>query len=178
MWQTCVYIYIYMYVSCIHRVYRVYHNILIFVCVYTYIYIYIYTHTYMHACMHTYIHACIHTYQVAIRSDTEKLPTASTCFNTLKLPTYSSWKVMKTKLEYVITQVIIVIVIVINMMLIIISIIIMIIITIILILPSSYHARSCPSRCALTIEARVKSMLDGYVRISKQWQTRWTNNLW
>eukprot|EP00439_Symbiodinium_sp_Y106_P064287 s323_g10.t1 len=38
---------------------------------------------------------------VHVRSDGEKLPTASTCFNTLKLPTYSSWKVMKQKLEFV-----------------------------------------------------------------------------
>ena len=31
---------------------------------------------------------CLH--RVPVRSDTERLPTASTCFNTLKLPTYSS----------------------------------------------------------------------------------------
>jgi len=42
--------------------------------------------------------------KVPIRSDAEKLPTSSTCFNTLKLPTYSSWKVMKQKLEFVIEQ--------------------------------------------------------------------------
>lgn len=34
---------------------------------------------------------CLH--RVGIRSDGERLPTASTCFNTLKLPTYSSEKV-------------------------------------------------------------------------------------
>jgi ubiquitin-protein ligase E3 C len=43
-------------------------------------------------------------HKVPIHSDKEKLPTASTCFNTLKLPTYSSWKVMKQKLEFVIEQ--------------------------------------------------------------------------
>ena len=31
---------------------------------------------------------CLH--RVPVRSDAERLPTASTCFNTLKLPTYSS----------------------------------------------------------------------------------------
>ncbi|CAN0374136.1 unnamed protein product [Laminaria digitata] len=39
---------------------------------------------------------CLH--RVGVRSDSERLPTASTCFNTLKLPTYSSEKVMKAKL--------------------------------------------------------------------------------
>ena len=34
---------------------------------------------------------CVH--RVGVRSDAERLPTASTCFNTLKLPTYSSEKV-------------------------------------------------------------------------------------
>ena len=34
---------------------------------------------------------CLH--RVGVRSDAERLPTASTCFNTLKLPTYSSEKV-------------------------------------------------------------------------------------
>lgn len=34
---------------------------------------------------------CVH--RVGIRADGERLPTASTCFNTLKLPTYSSEKV-------------------------------------------------------------------------------------
>lgn len=43
-------------------------------------------------------------HKVHVRSDGEKLPTASTCFNTLKLPTYSSWKVMKQKLEFVVVQ--------------------------------------------------------------------------
>jgi ubiquitin-protein ligase E3 C len=38
--------------------------------------------------------------RVQINKDEEKLPTASTCFNILKLPTYSSAKVMKTKLLY------------------------------------------------------------------------------
>eukprot|EP00928_Gymnodinium_smaydae_P077060 TRINITY_DN601_c0_g1_i6.p1 TRINITY_DN601_c0_g1~~TRINITY_DN601_c0_g1_i6.p1 ORF type:complete len:734 (+),score=158.08 TRINITY_DN601_c0_g1_i6:1599-3800(+) len=42
--------------------------------------------------------------RVQVSNDGEKLPTASTCFNTLKLPTYSNWKVMKQKLEYVIEQ--------------------------------------------------------------------------
>lgn len=37
---------------------------------------------------------CLH--RVGIRSDGERLPTASTCFNTLKLPTYSSEKVTPT----------------------------------------------------------------------------------
>eukprot|EP00501_MAST-03F_sp_TOSAG23-6_P002257 GSMAST32.ASY1.ANO1.2357.1 assembled CDS len=41
---------------------------------------------------------------VTIRSDNERLPTASTCFNVLKLPNYSSSKVMKNKLLYVITS--------------------------------------------------------------------------
>ncbi|CAM9253705.1 unnamed protein product, partial [Discosporangium mesarthrocarpum] len=39
---------------------------------------------------------CLH--RVGVRSDAERLPTASTCFNTLKLPTYSSEKVMREKL--------------------------------------------------------------------------------
>lgn len=43
-------------------------------------------------------------HKVPIRSDSERLPTASTCFNTLKLPTYSNWKVMKQKLEFVVSQ--------------------------------------------------------------------------
>ena len=38
--------------------------------------------------------------RVAISTDNEKLPTASTCFNILKLPTYSSEKVLKEKLLY------------------------------------------------------------------------------
>jgi len=36
--------------------------------------------------------------RIPINNDNEKLPSASTCFNTLKLPTYSSEKVMKQKL--------------------------------------------------------------------------------
>jgi ubiquitin-protein ligase E3 C len=38
--------------------------------------------------------------RVSINRDDEKLPTSSTCFNVLKLPTYSSEKVMKEKLLY------------------------------------------------------------------------------
>jgi hypothetical protein len=37
-------------------------------------------------------------YRVPISNDGEKLPSASTCFNTLKLPTYSSSKAMREKL--------------------------------------------------------------------------------
>jgi len=40
--------------------------------------------------------------RVGIMRDGDKLPTASTCFNTLKLPTYSSEKVMKQRLLYAI----------------------------------------------------------------------------
>lgn len=40
--------------------------------------------------------------RVPISNDDEKLPTASTCFNILKLPTYSSEKTMKSKLLYAI----------------------------------------------------------------------------
>lgn len=40
---------------------------------------------------------CLH--RVGIRSDDERLPTASTCFNTLKLPTYSSEKVPRLTLD-------------------------------------------------------------------------------
>jgi ubiquitin-protein ligase E3 C len=36
--------------------------------------------------------------RVGISSDNEKLPSASTCFNVLKLPTYSSEKVLREKL--------------------------------------------------------------------------------
>jgi len=43
---------------------------------------------------------CLH--RVSVSSDDDRLPTASTCFNILKLPTYSSSKVMKTKLQYAI----------------------------------------------------------------------------
>jgi ubiquitin-protein ligase E3 C len=39
---------------------------------------------------------CLH--RVPISRDDEKLPSASTCFNQLKLPTYSSEKVMHAKL--------------------------------------------------------------------------------
>lgn len=38
--------------------------------------------------------------RVGIMRDADKLPTASTCFNTLKLPTYSSEKVLREKLIY------------------------------------------------------------------------------
>ncbi|EED96465.1 hypothetical protein THAPSDRAFT_268040 [Thalassiosira pseudonana CCMP1335] len=38
--------------------------------------------------------------RVGIMRDGDKLPTASTCFNTLKLPTYSSEKVLKERLIY------------------------------------------------------------------------------
>ncbi len=40
--------------------------------------------------------------RVPIRRDDEKLPTSSTCFNVLKLPTYSSERIMKEKLLYAI----------------------------------------------------------------------------
>lgn len=40
--------------------------------------------------------------RVGILRDGDKLPTSSTCFNTLKLPTYSSEKVMKERLLYAI----------------------------------------------------------------------------
>ena len=38
--------------------------------------------------------------RVPISSDGDKLPTSSTCFNVLKLPTYSSEKVLKERLLY------------------------------------------------------------------------------
>ena len=38
--------------------------------------------------------------RIAINTDSEKLPSASTCFNTLKLPTYSSRSIMKSKLLF------------------------------------------------------------------------------
>ena len=41
---------------------------------------------------------------VSISKDDERLPTAATCFNTLKLPTYSSEKVMREKLIRAITS--------------------------------------------------------------------------
>jgi len=34
----------------------------------------------------------------------EKLPTASTCFNTLRLPAYSNAKIMKEKVVYAINS--------------------------------------------------------------------------
>jgi hypothetical protein len=40
--------------------------------------------------------------RIGILRDADKLPSASTCFNTLKLPTYSSEKVMKERLIYAI----------------------------------------------------------------------------
>ena len=40
--------------------------------------------------------------RVGIMMDSDKLPTASTCFNILKLPTYSSEKVMRERLIYAI----------------------------------------------------------------------------
>lgn len=40
--------------------------------------------------------------RVGILRDGDKLPASSTCFNTLKLPTYSSEKVMKERLLYAI----------------------------------------------------------------------------
>lgn len=40
--------------------------------------------------------------RVGILRDGDKLPTASTCFNILKLPTYSSEKVMRERLLYAI----------------------------------------------------------------------------
>ena len=40
--------------------------------------------------------------RVGIMMDSDKLPTASTCFNILKLPTYSSERVMKERLLYAI----------------------------------------------------------------------------
>jgi ubiquitin-protein ligase E3 C len=43
-------------------------------------------------------------YQVRIESDADRLPTASTCVNLLKLPTYSSEEVLRAKLLFVITS--------------------------------------------------------------------------
>lgn len=40
--------------------------------------------------------------RVAVMRDGDLLPTASTCFNTLKLPTYSSEKILKQRLLYAI----------------------------------------------------------------------------
>ncbi|KAL9181070.1 hypothetical protein ACHAXT_009875 [Thalassiosira profunda] len=42
--------------------------------------------------------------RVGIMRDNDKLPTASTCFNTLKLPTYSSEKVLREKLTVAISS--------------------------------------------------------------------------
>jgi len=42
--------------------------------------------------------------RIAIDNDADKLPSASTCFNTLKLPTYSSKSVMKRQLLVSITS--------------------------------------------------------------------------
>jgi ubiquitin-protein ligase E3 C len=36
--------------------------------------------------------------KISVRRDDELLPSSSTCFNTLKLPTYSSYKVLRAKL--------------------------------------------------------------------------------
>ena len=41
---------------------------------------------------------------IYIASDGEKLPSAQTCFNSFRLPTYSSWEVMKSKIEYAINS--------------------------------------------------------------------------
>ena len=43
-------------------------------------------------------------HMVPVRSDGERLPSSSTCFNTLKLPTYSSGRVLKEKLLISITS--------------------------------------------------------------------------
>jgi ubiquitin-protein ligase E3 C len=40
--------------------------------------------------------------RVGILRDGDRLPTASTCFNTLKLPTYSSEKILRQRLLYAI----------------------------------------------------------------------------
>mmetsp|Transcript_30062 Transcript_30062/g.45568 ORF Transcript_30062/g.45568 Transcript_30062/m.45568 type:complete len:111 (-) Transcript_30062:95-427(-) len=40
--------------------------------------------------------------RIGILRDGDRLPTAATCFNTLKLPTYSSEKIMKERLVYAI----------------------------------------------------------------------------
>merc|ERR1719491_2035044 len=40
--------------------------------------------------------------RVGIMRDRDKLPSAATCFNILKLPTYSSEKVLREKLTYAI----------------------------------------------------------------------------
>ena len=43
-------------------------------------------------------------HRVPIESDADRLPTAGTCYNLLKLPTYSSADVMRSKLLYVINS--------------------------------------------------------------------------
>lgn len=40
--------------------------------------------------------------RIGILRDGDRLPTAATCFNTLKLPTYSSEKIMRERLVYAI----------------------------------------------------------------------------
>merc|ERR1719152_1097790 len=42
--------------------------------------------------------------RVNIRNDSERLPTASTCMNLLKLPTYSSCQVLREKLLFSISS--------------------------------------------------------------------------
>jgi hypothetical protein len=42
--------------------------------------------------------------KITISHDEDKLPSASTCFNILKIPTYSGWKILKRKLEYAINS--------------------------------------------------------------------------
>lgn len=42
--------------------------------------------------------------RIGISNDNEKLPSASTCFNVLKLPTYTNKKTMKEKLLVSITS--------------------------------------------------------------------------
>ncbi len=41
---------------------------------------------------------------IQVTNDGERLPTAQTCFNLLRLPMYSSYQVMKEKLEYAINS--------------------------------------------------------------------------
>jgi ubiquitin-protein ligase E3 C len=43
-------------------------------------------------------------HRVPINNDKERLPTASTCFNVFKLPTYSSEKIMRERILYVINS--------------------------------------------------------------------------
>jgi len=44
------------------------------------------------------LNPCFCLQRIQIFSDSDKLPAASTCFNVLKLPTYSSEKVMRQKI--------------------------------------------------------------------------------